>query len=284
MPGNRPTEDSMATTLGLLKFPILAQKNNTPFIHSKMPLLSNSSKLDVCKKDSHSPRKLFTETIQHLSSASLSPASLALPFFLDTKDALAVGGEFGILEGRSFALIHPIVMGGLLFYTLWAGYLGWQWRRVRTTQNEISELKRQVKPTPVTPEGTPVEAAPSPVELKIQQLSEERKELIKGSYRDRHFNAGSILLGFGVFEAIGGGVNTWFRTGKLFPGPHLFAGAGITVLWAAAAALVPAMQKGNETARSLHIALNAINVVLFLWQVPTGIDIVFKVFEFTKWP
>lgn len=284
MPGNRSTEDSMATTLGLLKFPILAQRNNTPFIHSKMPLLSNSSKLDVCKKDSHSPRKLFTETIQHLSSASLSPASLALPFFLDTKDALAVGGEFGILEGRSFALIHPIVMGGLLFYTLWAGYLGWQWRRVRTTQNEISELKRQVKPTPVTPEGTPVEAAPSPVELKIQQLTEERKELIKGSYRDRHFNAGSILLGFGVFEAIGGGVNTWFRTGKLFPGPHLFAGAGITVLWAAAAALVPAMQKGNETARNLHIALNAINVALFLWQIPTGIDIVFKVFEFTKWP
>ncbi|KAB5527231.1 hypothetical protein DKX38_021078 [Salix brachista] len=201
-----------------------------------------------------------------------------------TQDALAVGGEYGILEGRSFALIHPIVMGGLLFYTLWAGYLGWQWRRVRTTQNEISELKRQLKPTPVTPEGTPVEAAPSPVELKIQQLTEERKELIKGSYRDRHFNAGSILLGFGVFEAIGGGVNTWLRTGKLFPGPHLFAGAGITVLWAAAAALVPAMQKGNETARNLHIALNAINVVLFLWQIPTGIDIVFKVFEFTKWP
>jgi hypothetical protein len=95
-------------------------------------------------------------------------------FFFGLQDALAVGGEFGILEGRSFALIHPSVMGGLLFYTLWAGYLGWQWRRVRTTQNEISELKRQVKPTPVTPEGTPVEAAPSPVELKIQQLSEVR--------------------------------------------------------------------------------------------------------------
>lgn len=55
---------------------------------------------------------------------------------------------------------------------------------------------------------------------------QERKELLKGSYKDRHFNAGSLLLGFGVFEAVGGGVNTWFRTGKLFPGPHLFAGAG----------------------------------------------------------
>ncbi|BBG97691.1 hypothetical protein Prudu_006897 [Prunus dulcis] len=123
------------------------------------------------------------------------------------------------------------------------GYLGWQWRRVRTIQNEINELKKQVKPTPVTPEGTPVEEPPSPFALKIQQLSEERKELVKGSYRDRHFNAGSILLAFGVFESIGGGVNTWFRTGKLFPGPHLFAGAAITVLWAAAAALTPAMQK-----------------------------------------
>jgi hypothetical protein len=56
------------------------------------------------------------------------------------------------------------------------------------------------------------------------------------------------------------------------------------VLGAAAEALVPAMQKGNETARNLHIALNAINVVLFLWQIPTGIDMVLKVFEFTKWP
>lgn len=76
------------------------------------------------------------------------------------------------MEGRTFALIHPIVMGSLFVYTLWAGYLGWQWRRVRTTQNEINELKKQVKPAPVTPEGTPVETAPSPVNLKIQQLTE----------------------------------------------------------------------------------------------------------------
>lgn len=55
---------------------------------------------------------------------------------------------------------------------------------------------------------------------------QERKELMKGSYRDKHYNAGSILLGFGVLEAVGGAVNTWLRTGKLFPGPHLFAGAG----------------------------------------------------------
>lgn len=89
------------------------------------------------------------------------------------QDAFAVGGEFGIFEGRTIALIHPTVMAGLFVYTLYAGYLGWQWRRVRTTQNEINELKKQVKPLPVTPEGTPVQPPkPSPVEARIQQLTE----------------------------------------------------------------------------------------------------------------
>lgn len=275
----------MAATLSLLKLPILPSKPKP-----KISVLSKHSPVTLppqqSKQDSYNPQKpLLHDTINHVTSASLPLTALTFPFFLDAKDALAAGGEFGILEGRSFALIHPIVMSGLFVYTLYAGYLGWQWRRVRTIQNEINELKKEVKPVTVTPEGAPVEPPkPSPIEAKIQQLNEERKELIKGSYKDRHFNAGSILLGFGVFEAVFGGLNTWFRTGKLFPGPHLFAGAGITVLWAAAAALVPAMQKGNETARNLHIALNALNVILFVWQIPTGIDIVFKVFEFTKWP
>ncbi|KAL2490266.1 hypothetical protein Adt_25894 [Abeliophyllum distichum] len=275
----------MAATLSLLKLPILPPKFQQ--FSTKLCIPNNKIKLEKGpSNDSYNPQNLISETLQHLKSASLPLTALALPLFLDTEDALAVDGQFGILEGRSFALIHPIVMSGLFLYTLYAGYLGWQWRRVRTVQDEINELKKQVKPVAVTPDGTPPAEPPkpSPVEVKIRQLTEERKELIKGSYRDKHFNAGSILLGFGVLEAIYGGVNTWFRTGKLFPGPHLFAGAAITVLWAAAAALVPSMQKGNETARSLHIALNALNVILFIWQIPTGIDIVFKVFEFTKWP
>ncbi|RLM80049.1 hypothetical protein C2845_PM12G01440 [Panicum miliaceum] len=230
-------------------------------------------------------------------SAAAAPAAAMVPLLLAAlpPDALAAGGEFGILEGRSFALLHPLVMGGLFGYTLWAGYLGWQWRRVRTVQDEINELKKQVKPAAAAAPaavgaGDASSAAPpppapkSPAEIKIDELTEERKKLLKGSFRDRHFNAGSILLGLGVLESVGGALNTWFRTGKLFPGPHLFAGAAITVLWAGAAALVPAMQKGNETARSLHIALNALNVLLFIWQIPTGLEIVGKVFEFTTWP
>lgn len=168
-------------------------------------------------------------------------------------------------------------MGSLFIYTLYAGYLGWQWRRVRTIQDEITVLKKGAKSAE---EGAP----PSPGELKIKELTEVRKGLLKGGYRDRHWNAGSLLLAFGVFEAVGGCVNTWIRTGKLFPGPHLFGGAGIAVLWALAASLVPAMQRGNDTARSVHIGLNSLNVLLFVSQIPTGWEIVEKVLEFTTWP
>ncbi|CAN1235656.1 hypothetical protein LINPERPRIM_LOCUS4574 [Linum perenne] len=277
----------MATTLNLVRSSLL--HNGIHFhgrrSHHHRPQCIKSSSLPTLQLTD--TKKLIADGVTQLSSASLPLAVAALPFFLETQDAMAAGGELGILEGRSLALVHPIVMGGFFFYTLYAGYLGWQWRRVRTIQNEITELKKQLKPAAVAPDGTPMEssdAGSSPVEAKIRQLTEERKELVKGGYRDKHHDAGSILLGFGVLESVGGGLNTYIRTGKLFPGPHLYAGAGITVLWAMAAALVPAMQRGNETARNLHISLNVVNVLLFVWQIPTGLDIVLKVFEFTKWP
>jgi hypothetical protein len=75
-------------------------------------------------------------------------------------------------------------MGGLFAYTLWAGYLGWQWRRVRTIQDEINDLKKQLKPAAAaTPAAvgassssssttTPPSAPKSPVEIKIEELTE----------------------------------------------------------------------------------------------------------------
>lgn len=85
--------------------------------------------------------------------------------------------------------------------------------------------------------------------------------------RDRHYDAGALLLGLGTFTAIEGPVNTFLRAQKLFPGPHLYAGAGIVVSWAVAAAMVPQMQKGNEAARIAHIAINFGMIGLFAWQV-----------------
>lgn len=87
--------------------------------------------------------------------------------------------------------------------------------------------------------------------------------------RDRHFDLGALLLGLGTFAAIEGPVNTYLRAEKLFPGPHLYAGAGCVVAWAVAASLVPKMQKGNELARTAHIAINLGMIGLFGWQVRT---------------
>jgi hypothetical protein len=70
----------------------------------------------------------------------------------------AAGGEFGILEGRTAALIHPAVMGGLFVASVYAGYLGWQWRRTRTIGDDIKALKAQL-PKPAA-EGEPAPASP----------------------------------------------------------------------------------------------------------------------------
>jgi len=57
------------------------------------------------------------------------------------------------------------------------------------------------------------------------------------------------VLGLGTAFAVEGPINTFLRAQKLFPGPHLYAGAGIVVCWALAASLVPLMGKGNDNAR-----------------------------------
>lgn len=61
------------------------------------------------------------EAVPWLLSASLAAAPL-----IAAPAAYAKGGEFGILEGRTLALIHPAVMGFLFAYTCYAGWLGFQ--------------------------------------------------------------------------------------------------------------------------------------------------------------
>jgi hypothetical protein len=38
--------------------------------------------------------------------------------------------------------------------------------------------------------------------------------------------------------------------------------------------------KANDTTQSLHIGLNIINLCMFIWQIPMGLEIVLKVFKF----
>lgn len=137
---------------------------------------------------------------------------------------------------------HPILMWFLLGFTVYSLYLGWQYRRTRTIEDK-----------------------------------EARKELIKKDFRTRHYQIGSILLAFMVLGTIGGMAVTYINNGKLFVGPHLLVGLAMTGLIATSAALVPFMQKGNETARFTHIALNITLLGLFGWQAVTGMDIVQRI-------
>jgi hypothetical protein len=136
---------------------------------------------------------------------------------------------------------HPIMMWVLLGLSIYALYLGLQVRRTRTADKEV------------------------------------RKELLGKNFNLRHYKIGSILLALMVVGTIGGMGVTYLNNGKLFFGPHLLVGLGMTGLIATSAALVPYMQKGNDFARYTHILLNVTLLGLFGWQAVTGMDIVQRI-------
>ena len=136
---------------------------------------------------------------------------------------------------------HPILMWVLLGTSFYALYLGWQIRRIRSADKE------------------------------------ERKELIKKNFKERHHQVGSILLALVVLGTIGGMGITYINNGKLFVGPHLIAGLSMMAILAISTSLVPYMQKGNDWARNTHIFLNVTMLGIFSWQAVTGMQIVQKI-------
>ena len=163
-------------------------------------------------------------------------------------------------------------MGSMFLLSLSTGLLGFQWRRQRTIGDEISALKKTLPDlggassvseaikAAESAEENSVEAAnlsklkaALPIQKEIDDLVAERKELSSKGLRDQHFSQGALLAFIGTTFAIEGPLNTYARAGKLFPGPHLYAGAGLVFLWALAYSCVPAMQKGSDTARNIHI-------------------------------
>ena len=138
---------------------------------------------------------------------------------------------------------HPILMWILFALTIYALYLGVQWRRTRDADKDT------------------------------------KKELLKKDFRNRHYQLGSLLLGLMVLGNIGGMAVTYINNGKLFFGPHLLVGLSMTALIAVSASLAPFMQKGNELARYTHISINMVIVGLFGWQAVSGLDIVQKIID-----
>ena len=109
--------------------------------------------------------------------------------------------------------------------------------------------------------------------------AETRKQLIKGQFAKRHFQIGSLILAITVLGTFGGMAVTYLNNGKLFVGPHLLVGIGMTCLIALAVSLTSLMQQGNLIARKVHVGLNMAMMTMFLWQAVSGFQILNKIWE-----
>jgi hypothetical protein len=139
------------------------------------------------------------------------------------------------------AFAHPILMILTLFLAFYAGYLGFQYRKIRSAEGE------------------------------------EKKILISKRFNIQHYQLGSVFLVLMVAGAIGGIAVTYNNNGKLFVGAHLLAGLGLVFLAALSASLAPLLQQAKDWARSTHIAVNTVMVGVFVWQAVTGWEIVQRI-------
>lgn len=221
---------------------------------------------------------------------------------LTSSTANAAGPDWGAFEGKTGSLLHPVAMIGMLALSVSTAVLGFDYRRQRTIASEINALKKSLPNlngsktvleaiSVAQSEGESIDAlrlnklkAALPVESQINDLQDERKQLVAKGPRDKHYSQGAVLAFVGTVFALEGPLNTYARAGKLFPGPHLYCGAALVCLWSLAVFMVPSMQKGNDLARSIHIGANIGGIGIFLWQLQSGIPILLKVWQLTSWP
>jgi hypothetical protein len=214
---------------------------------------------------------ITTEMVSAKDAASiLSVTDVSDATSLVTPTAVSdSANDYGILAGRTASLLHPVTNFALFGTSLYSLYLGLQWRRQRELGAEIKQLGEELpvlssgsrpshplasqtssllaKAAALTADTDPDPQAISDiqrdlsllrgaeavaVDARIGELTAERKALSAKNLKDKHFLTGSVLLGVGVSVSILGALNTYLRAGKLFPGPHLYAGAAITILWA----------------------------------------------------
>lgn len=158
-----------------------------------------------------------------------------------------INSQMPILAKSFISFFHPVLMSGTLIGTFYALYLGIQTRRTRN--------------------------APS----------ETRKQLIKGKYGLKHFYSGSGLLTFWVIGSLIGMAATYVLYEQLFFSPHLVGGLSIVGLASIAATLVPLMQQGKQWARTAHIVVVMLIVIISSAQMVTGVTIIQDILQEKFW-
>ena len=166
----------------------------------------------------------------HPTTNVISPSKIALAttslWTVTTELATAAGPDWGIFEGRTGSLLHPITMGGLFLYSAYTAFLGFQWRRQRTLGDEITQLKKTlpdmggaasvaeaIAAAQEAGDSAKVAALQSArsTESEIASLQQERKDLAAAGPRDRHFAQGALLAFVGTTFAIEVSAKGWAR-------------------------------------------------------------------------
>merc|ERR1719267_35562 len=85
---------------------------------------------------SFEPNKDYNNNIKKVKMEDMKQGQIAVATSLVTlllplQEASAKGGAYGIFEGRTASLLHPITMALLFLTSLYSGYLGLQWRKLR---------------------------------------------------------------------------------------------------------------------------------------------------------
>jgi hypothetical protein len=134
--------------------------------------------------------------------------------------------------------IHPALMWGAVGLYLYTAYLGWQSRRVRFVKGET------------------------------------RKELIQNHVGAKHAKVALLLLGLLL---VGGGLGAYvsYQFTKVFLGGlHGQIGALMMLLIIGAASLAPVMRTGVAWARTVHAGIGMLLLLLYLFEIPSGMQIV----------
>lgn len=96
--------------------------------------------------------------------------------------------------------------------SVYAGYTGWQWRRLREIGTELSAAKKDAKAKIAAYEAAVVEgvAPPSVISAKldaqalVETLTAESLSLKNANSREVHYILGTVLLAIGIPFAIEG--------------------------------------------------------------------------------
>jgi hypothetical protein len=192
----------------------LRSKTSSGATLQRLPVLLCSVDDETTSYETDSPvkRPSFSSLIPTLATSALAWAATA-------QAALADSPDWGLFEGRTGSLLHPIMMGSLLLYSIYTGLLGFQWRRQRTIGDEIKALQKSLPDlqgaATVQEAIAAARSAEEPqasrisllqdaltVEQQIKELQKERKSLVEAGPRDKHYSQGTLLAFLGTAFAI----------------------------------------------------------------------------------